>query len=395
MANLGIAMSIKDDVEIIKLNIDYHLNLGVKKIYILDFNSTDGTRAVLEEYKNNDCVDLTYINQDIYPHLHLQKEMRCRLYDDDDVDLILHLDADEFLFLNNYTFDEFISFIRTDITYIRRFNVVPIEPLKKGLSKTVLENVSKLLYFNTVMQEKSSDASIIDSREVFLSYLWSKRIISLGIPFEKDLIHEEKIHNYYPQSLLEWLQHSLVPPRLIHRKVPIRLDIGRHYAVSEMAGYADIPSYAFIAHFPMTSFKRFETKSNNIVKFIESHSEERIDSLSFHWKIHYLYHKHQLLDVKYNDLFMKKTQIKQKLINKELLTTDDIFQMKNGRGVTVSVGLPSWISEEEWIKDDILGDMDTVPYNSLPYITILPQIIKDRSYFLHSKDDIINDMFPS
>ena len=193
-----------------------------------------------------------------------------------------------------------------------------------------------------------------------------------------------------PNSLLEWLQDSLVPPRLIHRKVPIRLDIGRHYAISQNDGYSDIPSYAFIAHFPMTSFKRFERKSNNIVKFIQSHDEERFISLSFHWKIQYLYHEHKILDLKYNDLFMKRSQIKQRLLNKKLLTADDIFHAKNGRVVNTRVCISKWNKAKEWVKDEIIGGGNAEPYDTLPYITICPRILDGRSYFLHSKDQTIN-----
>ena len=55
---VGIVAGTKNDVELIEFFIHHHLRLGFKKIHIMDFNSTDGTREVLQRYIDHPNLDI-------------------------------------------------------------------------------------------------------------------------------------------------------------------------------------------------------------------------------------------------------------------------------------------------------------------------------------------------
>lgn len=92
---LGMAMQVKNEVDIIELNIRYHALKGVSKFYVMDNNSQDGTWELLKKLQKN--YDITLF-KDITLDYNQANNMTylSEIAYKQDVDFCIQNDADEF-----------------------------------------------------------------------------------------------------------------------------------------------------------------------------------------------------------------------------------------------------------------------------------------------------------
>ena len=98
MPNIAIAMGLKEEAEVIRQNIEYHLALGIYKIFIVELGSQDNSAEILREYKDHPQVDVRFFNGDLVAISIIRYNVQ-RIYLEKDIDYIVHLDPDEFLIL--------------------------------------------------------------------------------------------------------------------------------------------------------------------------------------------------------------------------------------------------------------------------------------------------------
>ena len=65
MKGVGIVAGTKNDCELIESFILHHLRIGFSKIHIMDFNSTDGTKEILERYIDHPKLEIASLLREV------------------------------------------------------------------------------------------------------------------------------------------------------------------------------------------------------------------------------------------------------------------------------------------------------------------------------------------
>lgn len=108
-SDLAICMMVKDEDDIIRLNLEHHYKLGARKFFIIDNGSADHTRDEIQSFSANSSDALVVIISDPVAGYYQQgKTMALCSYAADylkavgkGVNYLLPLDADEFVVLDN------------------------------------------------------------------------------------------------------------------------------------------------------------------------------------------------------------------------------------------------------------------------------------------------------
>lgn len=121
---LIMTLLVRDEVDIIRQNIDFHLNHGVDFIIATDNGSVDGTKEILEDYQG---IGKLYLieepNQD-YSQSDWVNRMGKIAFEKYDADIILHCDADEFWFSRSGNLKNEILESRADVLAVDLINVL-------------------------------------------------------------------------------------------------------------------------------------------------------------------------------------------------------------------------------------------------------------------------------
>ncbi|MCL7487239.1 MAG: glycosyltransferase family 2 protein [Desulfobulbaceae bacterium] len=92
---LVMSLLVKDEVDVIRENIEYHRKIGVDHFLVIDNASTDGTTDILDEYRQKGYLDYT-----VEPGPYSQSEwvtgLARRAFCDFNADWIINNDGDEF-----------------------------------------------------------------------------------------------------------------------------------------------------------------------------------------------------------------------------------------------------------------------------------------------------------
>jgi glycosyltransferase involved in cell wall biosynthesis len=104
---LVMTLLVKNEADIIKYNLDHHLSSGVDKVIVMDNNSSDGTRDILESYQK-DLVSIIDQPSNSYYQSVWVTEMN-KLAKRMGANYIINADADEFFYNTNNLKDEFLS----------------------------------------------------------------------------------------------------------------------------------------------------------------------------------------------------------------------------------------------------------------------------------------------
>ena len=158
----------------------------------MDFNSTDGTRDVLQKYIHHPNVDIILSKSDHgIPQLH--RWLRLRAYLEPSTDHIIYLDPDEMMVLMpGQTISDVVINDKGTVNDFPRYNIVNPVSLKTGLSDSLLQNLHKM-YFHTPIAKVNFP--ILPAKE------W-----------------------------IEWIKQP-IPSKVLHQKVPVNISLGGHYAI--------------------------------------------------------------------------------------------------------------------------------------------------------------------
>ena len=87
---------VRDEVDVIRENIQFHLRMGVDFFIVTDNGSTDGTLEILEEFRSKDVLYLIQESEDNYAQSKWVSRMACLAYSPYCADWVINNDADEF-----------------------------------------------------------------------------------------------------------------------------------------------------------------------------------------------------------------------------------------------------------------------------------------------------------
>lgn len=119
---LGMTLLVKNEADIIAENIEFHSKQGVDCFTIMDNGSTDGTREILDTFKNK--VDLLIIDQpdQSYQQAKWMTQLAFIARDKQKVDLVVSNDADEFWLAHSGNLKNHL-FMRDSVVTIPRYNM--------------------------------------------------------------------------------------------------------------------------------------------------------------------------------------------------------------------------------------------------------------------------------
>lgn len=115
---------VRDEADIIRFNLEYHLNAAIDHIIITDNMSVDGTRDILSEYSHLPEVTLRDERGDDYAQGRWVTRMARIAIDELGADWILSSDADEFWCFPETSLKTTLLDIESDILFCRRRNMV-------------------------------------------------------------------------------------------------------------------------------------------------------------------------------------------------------------------------------------------------------------------------------
>ena len=108
-SKIAILMSVRNEESYIDLNISYHLDIGFDYIFIADHCSTDGTREILNSYKDDPRVIVIDEKDPIFDHAKIINKLLNYAKLNYEIDWFVFLDVDEFLFVKDKTVHDFIK----------------------------------------------------------------------------------------------------------------------------------------------------------------------------------------------------------------------------------------------------------------------------------------------
>lgn len=120
---LCMAMQIKDEADIIELNIRYHASQGCEKFFIVDNGSVDGTREIVESLKQT--FDIAVFEDERPGHYQAENmTMLTHLARSEGYDWVIENDADEFWYPKRGDL-KFGLDRRQTVLRVERYNVIP------------------------------------------------------------------------------------------------------------------------------------------------------------------------------------------------------------------------------------------------------------------------------
>lgn len=117
-SKVAILMSVRDEKSYIDLNISYHLDLGFDYIFIADHCSKDGTREILDLYKDNPKVIVINEKDPVFDHARIANNLLKYAKANYQIDWFVFLDVDEFLSIKETDVHDFVGRLeRNNVLY--------------------------------------------------------------------------------------------------------------------------------------------------------------------------------------------------------------------------------------------------------------------------------------
>ena len=154
---------VKDEIDIIKMNIETHAKLGVDAFVVMDNNSTDGTREVLDELKKK--YEITIIDEKgLYNQAKWMKKLSNTTKKVYNPRWVINNDADEFWIpKNNKTIKEVLPNKGAVLT-VQRYNMVLDETVSNGNFYDAKYYVKNPVFYNKETQLNEDYPSIVLSK---------------------------------------------------------------------------------------------------------------------------------------------------------------------------------------------------------------------------------------
>ena len=244
--NIAAIIAVRDEVEFISANIDYHLSIGFKGIVVADILSSDGTGEKLDTYRENPKVKVVKAPSQDYEIFDWREVLVDIAKETYQPDFISHVDSDEFLYSPRLENLDSVAFTQNQLT-IRRFNCL------SGMKE------------DFVAPARMRDIDDLDVVRHPASTMFHQRNSS---------------------NPAAWL-FTQVSPKVICRADKIARFVGGSHSAVDRFGrkLEDITSDSFVfIHFPLTTYERFLQKVKNIDSLIDMLTERTDESYAYHWK---------------------------------------------------------------------------------------------------------------
>lgn len=206
---LGMSLLVRDEVDIIRSTLDYHLREGIDHIIVTDNGSCDGTVEILEEYARNGAIELCHEPPSDYSQGVWVTAMARRLFCEYGADWIINCDADEFFVFRNGSLRD------------------------------------------TLARAPSGVSRLVASRHNFVAL---DRPCSAPPPLEM----------IYRHAVSRNLRGRVLPPKVIHRgAADVVVPQGNHDAQSASFSEARAQSEIEVFHYPVRSLAQYERNTRN------------------------------------------------------------------------------------------------------------------------------------
>jgi SAM-dependent methyltransferase len=289
---LIMTLAVRNEADIIRHNIDFHLNQGVDFIMATDNGSVDGSRKILVEYEKMGVLHLLEEREYTARQALWVNRMGRIAFEDYKADIIFHCDADEFWESKTGNLkDEFLKEADTDVLAVNPVNVL-------------LEN------------KNGAESFPADSRWAVVN------------PLETDNLEEDsKGKNLY---LFRY------PAKVIFKtnKKFLEVTSGNH-AIANMdnAINLEVSKGITIYHYPIRSKAQFFTKVKNFGIALQTCDENK--KRGWHIRRWFASYREGLLDREYNNLTLGATAIKRLLKAGRIEEIDfERFTIKKNEGKT-------------------------------------------------------------
>ncbi len=262
-SRLVMTLLVRDEIDIIKENIEFHLNHGVDFIIATDNGSVDGTRELLQDYQKDGIVYVIDEPAQDYSQSVWVTRMALLAKEKFGANWILHNDADEFWFPRSGNLKTELENSSFDVLYCNRFNMNLDE-----------EEIAKPNFIFYDLKTKSIK------------------------PFNLDFSCVEK----YPFFMYT------IGNKLIHRASDkVEVEQGNHSVKMDSAKYSKSENIV-IYHYPVRGYEQFKMKVIN-----GGSSYERNTSLpkevGWHWRRWYKLYLENKLEEEYKKFILSKKQL--------------------------------------------------------------------------------------
>ena len=202
---LILTLLVRDEIDIIQKNIDFHLSQGVDFIIVTDNGSVDGTRDVLNDCENKKIIKVI----DEPEHNYHQEQWVNRMGDvarnEYGASIIIHADADEFWHSRSGDLKREISNIDCDGLYVKKYEVTAINNSNvvfpddfkyirindDGFGK-VMFKCNKRMYYVNQGNHQAYDLGVKQSNDIKIIHMpfrgkeqFYKKVINGGSAYEK------------------------------------------------------------------------------------------------------------------------------------------------------------------------------------------------------------------
>jgi len=187
---LIMTLLVRDEEDILKENIDFHLSQGVDFIIATDNCSVDATKSILLEYQKKGLLHYIYEEEDNYNQHKWVTKMARMAYNDYSADWVINNDADEFWYSKEYgnLKEAFLSLDSSyNIVQAERNNFVALEDMDYRLpfySQMIFKEVQSL---NPIGKPLPPKQAHIGSSNI---------IIKQGNHSVENLDHKKVKHNF-------------------------------------------------------------------------------------------------------------------------------------------------------------------------------------------------------
>jgi hypothetical protein len=292
---LIMTLLVRDEADIVRHNIEFHLRKGVDFIIATDNGSIDGTRDILREYEEKGVLHL--IDEDRHDHSQAQwvNRMGTMAREEFGADIVFHCDADEFWLPRSGN-------------------------LKSEISRRV-EDILNIDVIHVLLNDKDGNERFPeDTRYAVVN------------PIEPDDYMEDTINNNF------YLYKN--PPKVIFRtsRKNFEVSTGNHFVINTDWNILSGKSYDIVIyHFPIRNKLQFFSKVINAGCSLERNST--LDaSLGFHVRRWYKKYKNGLLDKVYDSLVIKDYEVEY-FINKGFIEYFDF----NSILYNSTISIDNWI----------------------------------------------------
>jgi len=280
---LVMTLLLRDEQDIVRANIEFHLAQGVDFFIAMDNKSVDSTTEILKEYEQRGVLHYIYQGDDDYNQSAWVTQMAKLAATEFDATWVINNDADEFWWpVNQPTLKEELEALPADVNMVEgdRYNFVPVE----------------------------------GSAEQFAS----------------KMIYREKV-SLNPRG-------NPLPPKVAHRGIPgITVGQGNH-SVWGFKKPKAVSGVIDIQHFPLRSYAQFE---NKIVKGGQAYERNPGDpkNTGVGWRRLYEEYKQGNLPAHYKQEEYSPERLKQGLESGELLVEERLPTLLKGLNIKDNMGL--------------------------------------------------------